>query len=272
MVLIAKQNHRPAAPGRPAGAGPPASPDPVAPPAPHAGPLPGSPGALERLEARLGLARFQARVGDSILLLPEPADPVAYVQTRVAPGHDDLPDLPYWTKLWPAALVLAGLAAGLAPPKGADPDEPILELGAGLGLPGLAAAAQGRRVILSDLDPDALEFARAAVELNHLEDRVEVRALDWTVPPADLGRFHTVLGAEILYHRPLYPHLARLLARVLAPGGTAFLSHEQRPFNISFFGMLGEEFEQRSTLRRVRGEDGETLVVLHALKRAGQEA
>jgi predicted nicotinamide N-methyase len=231
--------------------------------------VPGSPGALLRLQKRFDLSQSQAKVADKTLRLPELADPLAYIQESMDGSQDGKKELPYWTKLWPAALVLAGLASGLKVPAGVDPSEPILELGAGMGLPGLAAALGGRRVVLTDIHPDALEFARAAVEMNHLDDLVEVRALDWMAPDANLGRYHTILGAEILYQRQLYPHLLMLLDMLLAPGGIAFISQQERPFNISFFKMLGSGFDLRTIQRKVNGAEGETKILLHALKRIG---
>lgn len=195
------------------------------------------------------------------LLLPELADPVAYITDRMERGHRGEADLPYWTKLWPAALVLAQFAAALP----AEDDRPWLELGSGLGLPGLAAAAAGRQVVLSDLDPDALEFAQAAVEINHLEQRVRVRPLDWTDPASDLGTFGTVLGAEILYHPPLYDQLVDLMDRLVAGNGTIFLSHEQRPFLIGFFDRAKERYRIRRTSRTLRSDGDETRVFLYAL-------
>lgn len=219
----------------------------------------GSPGAFDRLGARVELIQSQVRLGGQTLLIPELKDPLPYIEAR---GHQNLP---YWTKVWPAALVLAGLALSLPPSQ-----QPVLELGAGLGLPGLAAASKGHKVILSDLDPDALEFARAAVELNGLEDRVQVMPLDWTQPLApELRGLSTVLGAEILYQPELYPGLARLLAQMLAPGGTAFISHQARPFDIAFFKMAQEFFQIRATERALQDEDGPTKVLLYALKRVG---
>lgn len=231
--------------------------------------VPGSPGAWQRLQSRFDLRQCRAKVAGKTIHLPELADPLAYIQASMDQNQGERPELPYWTKLWPAALVMAGLASGLQAPAGVDPNEPVLELGAGMGLPSLAAALHGRPVVLTDIHPDALEFARAAVEMNNLDDLVEVRSLDWMAPGADPGRFHTILGAEILYHRELYPHLKALLGRLLAPGGTVFISHQERPFNISFFKLLGSEFELRSIQRKVKDAEGETKVLLHALKLAG---
>ncbi|MBI5523226.1 MAG: methyltransferase [Desulfarculus sp.] len=223
----------------------------------HPAPAPGSPGAWRRLSQRFKLHKTEVRLGQQRLFLPELPDPLAYIEGR---GQGDLP---YWTKVWPAALVLAELALALKPGGG-----PILELGAGLGLPGLAAASQGRRVILSDLDPDALEFAQAAVEINGLEEFCQVRSLDWTAPPPDLTGFSTILGAEVLYQPELYPRLVTLLGGLLAPGGTAYLSHQERPFAIGFFKLAQERFTIRATQRTLRGEDGPLRIILYALKKA----
>jgi predicted nicotinamide N-methyase len=222
----------------------------------------GSPGALERLSGSLELERHEVDLGGVRLTLPEPADPVAFITRRMAASGAGADDLPYWTKLWPAALVLARFAGRLpAPQSGA-----VLEMGAGLGLPGLAAAAAGHQVILSDLDPDALEFARAGVELNRLEDKARVASLDWTAPlPADLGPVSTVLGAEILYHPPLYPHLVGLLGELVERGAVVYLSLQERPFKIDFFDLAREVFEVRGTKSLLRGGEEPTTVYLYRI-------
>lgn len=225
---------------------------------------PGSPGALDRLSRRFRLVTQPVKVGDIELTLPELAAPVAYITERMERGERGEADLPYWTKLWPAALVLAQFAASMP----AVDDRPLLELGSGMGLPGLAAAAAGHQVVLSDLDPDALEFAQAAAEINGLEDRVTVRSLDWTSPGPDLGTFGTVLGAEILYHPPLYGKLVDLLDRLVTGDGTIFLSHQQRPFLIGFFAQAQERYRIRRTSRTLRSDGDETKVFLYALNKS----
>ena len=219
----------------------------------------GSPGALERLEGIFTLERNEVDLGGLRLNLPEMADPVAFITRRMASPGAGANDLPFWTKLWPAALILARFAGRLP----VSPDGAVLELGAGLALPGLAAAAAGHRVILSDLDPDALEFARAGVELNRLEGKARVVSLDWTAPlPADLGPVSTVLGAEILYHPPLYPHLVGLLAELAERGAVIYLSMQERPFKVDFFDLAREVLDVRGTKSLVRGDDEPTMVHL----------
>src|SRR5438128_5689527 len=63
--------------------------------------------------------------------------------------------MPYWADLWPAARMLA--KAILREPWA--PGGTALEVGCGLGLPGIAALARGLRVIFSDYDATALRFA-----------------------------------------------------------------------------------------------------------------
>jgi len=227
---------------------------------------PGRPGAWPRLQQRLGVKTESARLDEHEILLPELADPIAYIEARMAAAGNS--DLPYWTKIWPGAIVLASFLAKreLSPGR-------VLELGAGLGIPGLICALRGSTTVLSDLEPDALEFARAAVELNGLEDRVSVIPLDWNAPPDGFGTFSTVLGSEILYHPPLYPALISLLDRILTPGGTVYIAHEQRPFRISFFDEAHTKLTVHTTSCRVRPGPGQepVRVYLHALSRRAED-
>ena len=59
-----------------------------------------------------------------------------------------------------------------------------MEVGCGLGLPGVAALARGLRVTFSDYDPAALEFAARNARLNQLENFCLLR-LDWHAPPEE---------------------------------------------------------------------------------------
>ncbi|ADK84206.1 Methyltransferase-16, putative [Desulfarculus baarsii DSM 2075] len=223
---------------------------------------PGSAGARQRIEQRFDLVWNPVSIGEVSLILPEHRDPLAYINQRLAAGGDEIDTLPFWTTLWPAAMVLASMVAK-APP---TDDGPILELGAGLGLPGLVAAALGRQALITDLEPDALEFAQAAVEANGLEGRARVMALDWAAPPADLGRFRTIYGAEIVYQPKIYPILVDFLASVTAPDGVIFLGHEARPFVPAFFNLAKERFRIKGTRRLINGEAGPVEVILYALK------
>ncbi|PKA53073.1 hypothetical protein AXF42_Ash018981 [Apostasia shenzhenica] len=93
--------------------------------------------------------------------------------------------------LWDSALHLAEWMAATRP--GEISGSAVLELGAGAGLPGLAAAALGsRRVVLTDTAP-MLPMLRRNVEANGLADRVEVRELRWGSD--DQGGFSGEIGS-----------------------------------------------------------------------------
>src|SRR5436190_1197878 len=113
--------------------------------------------------------------------------------------------LPYWAELWPASLALAD----------ALPDvrrQRVVELGCGLGVPSLVAAASGAHVTAIDWAAEAIELLRTNAGRNGVVVQAEVR--DWRKPWRD--RFDLVLAADVLYERR---NVAPLLARLkeLAP-------------------------------------------------------
>lgn len=124
---------------------------------------------------------------------------------------------PSWAQPWPAAVMLAEhVLQHVAPGSG-----PVLELGAGLGLAGIALAMAGHRVVATDYDHDALTFLRANAQLNGIE-LAEIRWLDWRQPPAET--FATIVGSDIVYERRHHALIAELLAACLARDGRAFIS------------------------------------------------
>lgn len=128
--------------------------------------------------------------------------------------------LPYWAELWPAATALAD---ALPDVRGLR----VVELGCGLGLPSLVAAANGAHVTATDWAPDAIELLGDNAERNGLAVRAEVR--DWREPWPE--RFDLVLAADVLYERRnVEPVLERL--RELAP--TALVGLAGRPYEQEF--------------------------------------
>ena len=223
---------------------------------------PGSPGALARLKTRFGLVPAPISLGGMDLLLPELKRPEDYIQAYMAGGAAG-GGLPYWTKIWPSAMLLASLVAKMP----LDPGHTVMELGAGMGLPGLVAASRGCKVVLTDQKGDALEFARAAAEINGLGHMVSVRALDWSAPPEDLGPFTTVLGAEVLSRPGSFEALAGLLRKLIRPEGAAFFSHQKEHLSPAFFSSLGGKFVIRQKTQIMRGDGEPTEILLHNLRR-----
>jgi predicted nicotinamide N-methyase len=131
--------------------------------------------------------------------------------------------LPYWADLWPASRMLA--KAVLAEPwiSGLT----ALEVGCGLGLPGIAALARGLRVILNDYDSTAVTFAANNARLNGFDDFTEL-SFDWRDPPADL-RVDVVLASDLTYEARHVEPLVALVERVLIPGGLCLWTDQDRP-------------------------------------------
>jgi predicted nicotinamide N-methyase len=130
--------------------------------------------------------------------------------------------VPYWTDLWPASRMLAKAILREPWPAGGE----ALEVGCGLGLPGIAALARGLRVTFSDYDPTALQFADRNARLNGLTDFRLLR-LDWRSPPDDL-RVPVVLASDLLYELCNVEPLVALIKRVLLPDGLCLLTDQDR--------------------------------------------
>lgn len=131
--------------------------------------------------------------------------------------------LPYWADLWPAARMLA--KAVLAEPW-PSPAPAAIEIGCGLGLPGLAALACGMKVTFTDCDHTALRFANANARLNGFTN-FEILPLDWRAPPEGLHA-PVLLGSDLTYERRHVEPLATLIAKMLTPGGVCLLTDQDR--------------------------------------------
>jgi len=136
--------------------------------------------------------------------------------------------LPYWAELWPSGVALADHVAA-RDLRGTR----VLELGAGLGLPSLAAALRGADVLATDWAEDAVALLAANAARNGIVLRTEVAR--WDEPQHFGSGWDLVLAADVLYEQrnadqllALLPHLAAreiLLAEPGRPFAKDFLAH-----------------------------------------------
>jgi predicted nicotinamide N-methyase len=186
---------------------------------------------LWRIHRKFATVTQDVRVGPVTISFTRIADPnvvldhVAEEEDRLdklAGGRRDeaVLHLPYWAELWDSAPAVAEELATMRP-GGLD----VLDLGCGMGLTGAVAAAMGARVLLADLEPDALLFAR----LNSLpwKQRVRTRRLDWRTTRLK-EQFDLIVGADILYEKNQWPHLGPFWCRHLKPDGTVLLGEPGR--------------------------------------------
>ena len=148
--------------------------------------------------------------------------------------------LPYWAELWPAGRALAeALPASLRGRR-------VVELGCGLGLPSLVAAARGARVLATDWAPEAVELLRTNAERNGLA--LEARTARWDEPDAFGGPFDLVLAADVLYEARNVPQLLALLPRLAS---VVLLAEPGRPPAKAFFREVGSEWTVEEPAGRV---------------------
>jgi predicted nicotinamide N-methyase len=145
--------------------------------------------------------------------------------------------LPYWAELWPSSLALARAIAKRAL-RGAR----TLELGCGLGLPSIAAALAGGRVLATDWSVEAVEITAANAERNGV--RLDTLVCSWTEPELLLARapWDLVLASDVLYERRNADLLLDLLPRLTdevwladpgRPPATPFLEAAAKAWEIS---------------------------------------
>jgi predicted nicotinamide N-methyase len=144
--------------------------------------------------------------------------------------------LPYGASLWPAAIALAHEIAS----RPADfQARSVLELGAGLGLPGIVAASLGAHVVQTDRDELALHICERNGQRNGAH-AIEHRLADWT-DWSEPGHFDWIIGSDILYGESLHPHLRRIFGSNLAPGGRMLLADPFRGAGFRFLETLESE-------------------------------
>jgi len=159
------------------------------------------------------------RPSDSDKLLNHPAIHAAFAADEY---------LPYWADLWPAARMLA--KAILREPwtdHAARFDAlTALEIGCGLGLPGIAAMAAGLRVTFSDYDATALKYAADNARANGFFN-FDTLQFDWRYPPPGI-QFPVLLASDLIYEVRNIAPLVGLIQEAMHPDGMCLLTDQDR--------------------------------------------
>ena len=169
---------------------------------------------------------------------------------------DPMRNFPLWSKVWEASLLLASKMASR--PVGRN--DRLLELGAGLGVAGLVAAAFGHDVTVTEHDPHALAF----LEANRLENEcrhARVRRLDWHQLDWD-ARFDVILGSELIYRESDFKVMRSLFRELLRPGGEILLAGEIRQTNKAFLDCMQSVFRIQVAKHTLRGVSREIPLLL----------
>jgi predicted nicotinamide N-methyase len=181
--------------------------------------------------------------------LPGQADKLQkHPAVRDANARDDY--MPYWAELWPASRMLAKAIMHEPWPPGAE----ALEIGCGLGLPGIAALSMGVRVTFSDYDACALRFAADNARLNGHES-FRTMQLDWRSPPEDL-RAPVILASDLVYEMRNVEPVVAFIKKVLQPSGMCLLTDQDRIPSHVFRECLQKEGMPFTTKMMRAGEPG----------------
>jgi predicted nicotinamide N-methyase len=181
-------------------------------------------------------------------LIPLPVGEVALTRPRDAEGllseeqfdHEEF--LPYWAELWSSGVALAHDVSRRSL-RGAS----VLELGCGLGLPSIAAALAGGRVLATDWSPDAVRATAANARRNRAP--VETAVVAWGAPEPIVERapWRYVLASDVLYEPRNVDLLLELLPRLVDGSGEVLIADPSRPPAVCFLELAPERWELRSS-------------------------
>lgn len=191
-------------------------------------------------------------VAGRALSLVLPASPDAFLDDPdVIAAHEQTEYMPYWAYLWPAALSMAAAVLN----RSWTPGTPALELGAGVGLVGLAGCHAGLQMTFTDYDATSVNLCLFNAHRQGFPD-ASGYVLDWRQPAVE--RYPVLLGCELLYEDRNHDMLLDVLDRMLLPDGCAWFGDGGRARAERFCRLLS----QRGYSYRLFDEQGAPLPLL----------
>jgi len=207
-----------------------------------------------RIKKKYDLTFDRFRAGEQNIRLLKIADIEQFLE-----GKDpfaDVSEFPFWVRLWDSAMILAYVLGAQKDIKG----KRLLELGSGLGAAGLAAAAAGFDVTLSDSEDVRIDFQRVSAAASKLYDITFVR-MDWIDPPP-LKPFDVLAGAEILFREDLLQPLLQIFKTCLAPDGIIYLAHDAKRQSLPKFLKLAQNDFDIALKEQTIKRDGKTITII----------
>ena len=191
-------------------------------------------------DPRLDLAVGVLELHGGRVRFVHPREPTALLDDEDVAADQAYP--PYWAEVWESGVELAH-AVSARDWTGAA----VLELGCGLGLPSLAAALRGARVLATDRAADALAFAGANAAENGVAVETAVCAWADPAPLLDRAPWDLVLAADVLYGQRGIDELTPLLPR-LVQDGEVWVADPGRPLTPEFLAAARERWTVVETL------------------------
>jgi predicted nicotinamide N-methyase len=185
------------------------------------------------------------------LVIARPADSESLLDAETF-AEDEF--IPYWAELWPSARALARWV-GDRTLRGAR----VLELGCGLGLPSVAAALAGGRVLATDWSADSVDFTRRNAVGNGATLEAAVMPWDDTEALVAAGPWDLVIGSDLLYERRNVALMLDLLENV---ADHAVIADPGRPASVEFAATAATLWDLTTIV-----DDGPPRVTLYELRR-----
>lgn len=209
--------------------------------------LPDIPGGWTTRDVNLGQRRVR---------LTLPLSPDAFLDDPAVLEANERNDYsPYWAHLWPSALQMAKLIADKSWTAGTR----ALELGAGVGLTGIAGLVSGLDVTFSDYDQTAIQCARFNAFRNGLGPEPEHASdvlLDWRdLSHVTLQPFPVIVGCDVLYEEASHIPVLNVLDRLLSNDGVCWLGDPGRRLLPQFCELAS----QRGYRTEVHDEAGQPI-------------
>ncbi|MFZ4057086.1 MAG: class I SAM-dependent methyltransferase [Ferruginibacter sp.] len=150
---------------------------------------------------------------------------------------------PYWAKLWPSAIALCTY---LTEHSILIKDKSVLELAAGIGLPGLIASQYARTVTISDYIPEAVTVINTSINYNQLNN-VTTALIDWNHLPETLQP-DVILMSDVNYDPKSFDALYLIFEQFIKKGKTIILSTPQRLWSKPFLIRLAPWFQHQQEI------------------------
>ncbi len=166
-------------------------------------------------------------IGDTQLEIYVP-DKAAIQETYGAAVKDA-----YWAQVWPAAW---GLCFFLQKHPQYIRNKTVLELAAGLGLPGLFASRQAKQVCITDREQQAMYYVEETARHQGLLN-VTTAVMDWKAA-TKAPRPDTLLLSDVNYDPAVFPELQLLVEHFLQHATTIIISTPQRLVAKSFINRV----------------------------------
>lgn len=170
--------------------------------------------------------------------------------------------IPYWAEVWPSAIALSEFLLE-------HPDtvagKQVVEIGCGLGLPGIAAGKMTDRVLLTDYLETPLRLAEHNWRLNH-SSPCDTRLLDWRSGVEEMNA-DVIVASDIAYERRMFGPLMTFFDNRVHSGATVIISEPDRHFARDFFRSLHQRGWQTEQIEsRVHRKGIDYRINIHVLR------